>query len=126
ERHLRLVADSISNQVVELREHEGRENARRCRGDKCRDRAAVQRFVGVKGGVEPARVQYDHRTPKPSRARSTSSAIDDPVERKSGSVGTGASASPTSRATASRSSSASLQRRSAATLFKVRLSSGGR
>ena len=111
ERHLRLVADSISNQVVQFRENKGRDNARWCRGDKCRDCAAVQRFVRVKRGVEPARVQHDHRTPKPSSARSTSSAIDGPVERKSGSLGTGASASPVSRDTASRSSSASLHRR---------------
>ena len=120
--HLRLMADSICNQVVQFRENKGRDNARRCRGDKCRDCAAVQRFVGVERGVEPASVQDDHRTPKPSSARSTSSASDGPVERKSGSLGTAASASTVSRATASRSNSASLHRRCAATLFKARLS----
>src|SRR2546426_12431800 len=86
----------------------------------------MQRFVRVKRAVEPASVQHDHRTPKPSSARSTSSAIDGPVERKSGSLGTAASASPVSRETASRSSSASLQWRCAATFLKARLSSGGR
>jgi len=88
--------------------------------------AAVQRLVRIEGGVQPARVEHDHRRPKSSSARSTSSAIDGPVERNSGSLGTGASASPASRDTASRSSSASLHRRCRASLVSARLSSGGR
>src|SRR5439155_23905632 len=94
--------------------------------DEGRDCTAGHRFAAVDGAVEPARIQHDHRRPKPSSARSTSSAIDGPVDRNNGSFGTGASASPASRETASRSSSASMHRRCRASLVNARLSSGGR
>ena len=56
------MADAAGNQIVQFSEYEGRDDARRCRGDQCRDGTAVQRFVGVERGVEPSRIQaFAHR-----------------------------------------------------------------
>src|SRR6185369_4030023 len=86
----------------------------------------VQRLVRIDRGIQPARVENDHREPKPLSARSTSWAIDAPLERNSGTRGAGVSASRVIRAMASRSSAASLHLRARASRASAILSSRGR
>ena len=107
-RCLRLPADSGSDQIVEFREDERRQDAwRRHRGERG-DGPFMHVFVRIERRVQATGIQNDHREPKPSSAPSISSAIDGPEERNSGSLGAGASASSVSRRTASRIRTASL------------------
>lgn len=53
ERHLRLVADPAANQIVQLGQHERREETGRTGRHERRDGTAVQRLVRIERGVEP-------------------------------------------------------------------------
>lgn len=119
-RELRIDSGLAPEQVIELGEHERREEQRRHGAFESASRGFVGALVAHERGEQAARVEQDQRVPKPSSASSTRSARSGATTcSSSGSLGLGgetarvypsiaariSSASDTSRSRATRSSS---------------------
>src|SRR5687767_1989442 len=87
--HARRFPDTAGEQVIELREHERREQQRRLRSEQAGRGFLVVAFGGVQRGQQAAGVEQDH-SPKPAASSSStrSASVGSPLSN-SGTLGGG-------------------------------------